>query len=168
MLVNHEISVVGQMLTHCRLWQNVRPFYFPLSVKQWSPRTVLTEDEEERLFDVASRHPEASLAYWVACITNNTSAAGLELRGLRLKNLFLSAEGISEIYVPEDSVKNGHRARERAVERASEICRGRMLSSGRSSWELASPNTTCFRFVNCATNSIPRGPRLVLAAEELG
>ena len=46
MLVNHEISVVGQMLTHCRLWQNVRPFYFPLSVKQWSPRTVLTEDEE--------------------------------------------------------------------------------------------------------------------------
>jgi integrase len=111
MLVNHEISVVGQMLTHCRLWQNVRPFYFPLSVKQWSPRTVLTEDEEERLFDVASRHPEASLAYWVACITNNTSAAGLELRGLRLKNLFLSAEGISEIYVPEDSVKNGHRAR---------------------------------------------------------
>jgi integrase len=111
MLINHEISVVGQMLKHCRLWQNVRPFYFPLAVKQWSPRTILTEDEEEQLFAVASHHPEAALAYWVACITINTSAAGLELRGLRLKNLCLTHEGISEIYIPEDSVKNGHRAR---------------------------------------------------------
>ncbi len=111
MLVNHELGVIQQMLRHCGLWAGIREFYFPLAVKGWSPCTILTEEEEERLFDVASRHPEASLAYWVACITNNTTASGLELRGLRLKHLFLPAEGIAEIYVPEDSVKNNSRPR---------------------------------------------------------
>jgi len=111
MLINHEISVLGQMLKHCRLWQRIQPFYFPLSVKQWSPRTILTEDEEERLFKIAASHPEAALAYHVAVITNNTGAAGLELRGLRLKHIFLPAEGIAEIYIPEDSVKNNSRPR---------------------------------------------------------
>ena len=111
MLVNHELGVIQQMLRHCGLWANIREFYFPLAVQGWSPCTILTEEEEGRLFDVASRHPEAALAYWIACITNNTTASGLELRGLRLKNLFLPAEGIAEIYIPEDSVKNTSRPR---------------------------------------------------------
>jgi integrase len=109
--INHEINVLAMILNHCELWPRIRPFYFPLSVPTWSPRTVLTEVEEERLFSVAREHPEASLAYWVACITNNTTAAGIELRRLRLGNLFLTSNGISEIYVPGDAVKNTHRPR---------------------------------------------------------
>lgn len=111
MLVNHELGVIQQMLRHCGLWKHIREFYFPLAVKSWSPCTILTEEEEERLFAVASKHPEAALAYWVASITDHTSASGIELRGLRLKHLFLPAEGIAEIYIPEDSVKNNSRPR---------------------------------------------------------
>jgi integrase len=103
--------VLAMILNHCELWPRIRPFYFPLSVPIWSPRTILTEVEEERLFSVARKHPEASLAYWIACITNNTTAAGIELRRLQLGNLFLTADGISEIYVPGDAVKNNHRPR---------------------------------------------------------
>jgi integrase len=114
-IINHEISALGQIMSHCRLWQRVRPFYFPLSIPGWSPRSILTEEEEERLWKTAAEHPEAALAYWVATITNNTTAAGIELRGLRLKHLFLHTEGIAEIYVPEDSVKNNSRPRKIAL-----------------------------------------------------
>jgi len=110
-IINHEISVLGQMLTHCRLWHRIKPYYFPLGMPNWSPRQILTEDEEEELWKVASRHPEAALAYWVATITNNTTAAGIELRGLRLSNIFLRGTEDSEIYIPEDSVKNNSRPR---------------------------------------------------------
>lgn len=115
-MVNHELSVIGQMLTHSKLWHRIKPYYFPLSIPSWSPRDILSEEEEERLWEVASRHPDAALAYWVATITNNTTASGMELRGLRLKNLFLKADDeISEIYIPDDSVKNTSRPRKIAL-----------------------------------------------------
>lgn len=110
-IINHELSVIGQMLKFCLLRHRIKPYYSALEMPNWSPRTVLTEDEEEQLWKTASKHPEAALAYWVATITNNTSAAGIELRGLRLKHLFLYSDGISEIYIPEDSVKNNSRPR---------------------------------------------------------
>ncbi len=114
--VNHEISVLGQMLRHCGLWHRIRPYYFPLHVDGWSPRQILTEAEEEALFRTAARHPEASLAWWIATITNNTTASGIELRGLRLGNVFLRDPGeISEIYIPADAVKNSSRPRKIAL-----------------------------------------------------
>jgi integrase len=133
-IINHEISVLGQMLTHCRLWHRIKPYYFPLSLPNWSPRDVLTEEDEAELWKTAAKHPEAALAYWVATITNNTTAAGIELRGLRLKHLFLSADGISEIYIPEDSVKNNSRPRKIALNPtakwAVEQCYKRALKLG--------------------------------------
>lgn len=132
--VNHEISTLGQMLRHCRLWQKLQPFYFPLPVQSWSPRTILSEEEEEQLFQIASRHPEMRLAYLVAAITANTGAAGIELRGLRLKHLFLPAGAIAEIYIPEDSVKNNARPRKIALNPtarwAVEECLKRALKLG--------------------------------------
>jgi integrase len=136
-LINHEISALAQMMRHAKLWQLISPFYFPLHVKGWSPRTILSETEEEHLFDVASRHPEAGLAYWVALISNHTSASGIELRGLRLGNLFLPAEGIAEIYIPEDAVKNTSRPRKLPLNKtarwAIEQCYKRALQLG--CWE---------------------------------
>ena len=111
---NHEISVLAQMMTFARLWHRLKPYYNPLKQKQWSPCVVLTEEQEEHLWKTASKNPQAALAYWVATITNNTSASGIELRGLRLKHLFLTSQ-IAEIYIPEDSVKNGSRPRRIAL-----------------------------------------------------
>lgn len=115
-IINHELSVLGQMMTHCRLWHRIKPYYFPLEMPSWSPREILTEDQEAELWKVAAKHPEAALAYWVAAITNNTTAAGIELRGLRLRHIFLRDNNeISEIYIPEDSVKNTSRPRKIAL-----------------------------------------------------
>lgn len=132
--INHELSVLGQMMTHCRLWHRIKPYYFPLGVPQWSSREILSEEEEEKLWEIAAQHPEASLAYWAATITNNTSAAGIELRGIRLKSISLRAQGISEIYISADSVKNGNRPRKIALNSMSkwavEQCYKRALQLG--------------------------------------
>jgi integrase len=117
------------------LWEKIKPYYSPLGIPNWSPRDVLTEEDEEKLFSIAASHPEAQLAYWVACITNNTTAAGCELRGLRLKNLFLKdGKEISEIYVPADAVKNNSRPRKIALNRtakwAIEQCYRRAMQLG--------------------------------------
>jgi len=98
--INHELGCLGQILKQARLWANLRPFYFPLHIPKWSPRTVLSENEELRLWEKAAALPAARLAYLVATITNNTTAAGCELRGLRLKDVQL-AGAIGEIYVSQ-------------------------------------------------------------------
>ena len=114
--INHELALLGRILDHCQLWAPLRKYYFPLGIPKWSPREIMTEEEEERFFNDGAIHPQAQLAYWMAAITNNTTASGLELRGLRLKHLFLNpANGISEIYVPPDSVKNDSRPRKIAL-----------------------------------------------------
>lgn len=134
-IINHELSTLGQILAHCKLWEKIKPYYSPLGIPSWSPREILTEEDEEQFFSVGASHPEAQLAYWVACITSNTSAAGCELRGLRLKNVLLSeAKGFSEIYIPSDAVKNSSRPRKIALNRtakwAVEQCYRRALELG--------------------------------------
>jgi integrase len=118
--VNHELVTLAQLMRHCNLWYRIQEFYFPLSVPQWSPRTVLTEEQEEHLWNTVSKCPEAALAYHVATITNNTTASGIELRGLRMSGIRLRPEGeISEIYIPEDAVKNESRPRSIALNAAA-------------------------------------------------
>ncbi|MDR3798426.1 MAG: tyrosine-type recombinase/integrase [Terracidiphilus sp.] len=156
-MINHELSCLGQILEHCNLWRTLKPYYFPLSIPAWSPRDVLSEEDEQHLFTVASNHPEAHLAYWVACITNNTTAAGCELRGLQLKHIFLRGpEDISEIYVPEEAVKNNSRPRKIALNPtarwAVEQCYKRAFVLGCSA-----PDHYLFPF--CARRS-PRDPEL--------
>jgi integrase len=123
-LINHEISVLGQMLRRSKLWAAIKVNYTPLPIAKWSPREVLSEEEEEHLFTVAAKHADVELAYWVATVTNNTTAAGCELRGLRLKHVFLreshlDKDGVdcnpSEIYIPADAVKNDSRPRKIAL-----------------------------------------------------
>lgn len=134
-IINHELSCLAQILKHCKLWPRLQAYYFPLAIPKWSPRDVLTEEDEADLFSKAASHPEAQLAYWVACITNNTTAAGCELRGLKLKHLFLRpAREISEIYIPPEAVKNSSRPRKIALNRtarwAVEQCYKRALACG--------------------------------------
>jgi integrase len=133
--INHDLSTLAQLLRHCKLWAKLQPYYFPLHIPNWSPREVLSEEDEVRFFEIAAECPEAALAYWVACITNNTTASGLELRGLRLKHVFLrDKKQISEIYVPEDAVKNTSRPRKIALNStarwAMEQCHRRALALG--------------------------------------
>ena len=114
--INHELNLLAQMLRACNEWEKMRLYYFPLSVPKWSPRQILSEKQEENLFRNVAGYPEAELAYCVAAITNNTTASGVELRCLKLENIFLRPAGeISEIYIPPEACKNDHRPRKIAL-----------------------------------------------------
>lgn len=118
--INHELALLGRVLQHCRLWKNLKEYYFPLPVPKWSPREIMSEEEEAQFFADGARHPQAQLAYQVACLTNNTTASGSELRFLRLKHIFLRpAKEISEIYIPPEGVKNDSRPRKIALNRTA-------------------------------------------------
>lgn len=143
--INHELCCLalilqnklhkGREAPHAKLWARIKPFYFPKAQPKWSPCEVLSEEDEEDFFSIGASHPEAQLAYWVACITNNTTASGSELRWLRLKHLFLrDSKEISEIYISEEGTKNDCRPRKIALNRtakwAVEQCYRRAIQLG--------------------------------------
>jgi integrase len=118
--INHELALLGRILHHCRLWKQLKEYYFPLPVPKWSPREIMSEEDEAEFFRGGACDPQAQLAYWVACVTNNTTASGSELRFMRLKHIFLRpGREISEIYVPPEGVKNESRPRKISLNRVA-------------------------------------------------
>lgn len=114
--INHDCNVLSQMLVFCGRWKNIAGEYFPLRIKGWSPiPPIMSEGEVEDFFDrlFKANDERANLAFWCAKATINTTASGIELRGLRIKNVMLGdLDQISRIYIPEDAVKNNSRPRD--------------------------------------------------------
>ncbi|HTV07822.1 MAG TPA: tyrosine-type recombinase/integrase [Candidatus Aquilonibacter sp.] len=108
--INHELNVLAQILEYAGLWQAIKPYYHPMRMPRWTPRRVMTAEEERRLFEIASTRPEYELAYLVASLTNNTTASGCELRLLQIEHFNLLASP-PEILIPSDRVKNNDRGR---------------------------------------------------------
>lgn len=106
--VNHDLNAVSQILRKANLWKAVEEHYHPLKVPKWQPPKVLTEEQEDAFFKLAASNPEWNLAYWVASLTNNTSAHGKELRVLQLKHICLE-EDPPLVYIPDG--KNDYRPR---------------------------------------------------------
>jgi integrase len=118
--INHELALLGRILHHCRLWKHLKEYYFPLPVPKESPRAIMSEEDEAEFFRDGACDPQAQLAYWVACLTNNTTASGSELRFLRHEHIFLRpAHEISEIFIPPEGVKKISRSRKIALNRTA-------------------------------------------------
>jgi integrase len=111
--VNHETNLIAQVLKYCDLWEFIGKHFRQLPPAEWRPPKVLTHDEEERFFRVAASNPDWSVAYWTVSLTNNTSAAGSELRTLQLKHIFIEGEWQHnpKIHIPDRTAKNQFRAR---------------------------------------------------------
>ncbi len=108
--INHELNTLAQVLDSADLWEPIKRHYRPLPLPKWTPPRVMTAEEEDHLFKIASSNNRWAVAYWVASLTNNTSASGCELRGLQLRHIDIGGSP-PIIYVPSDSVKNEYRAR---------------------------------------------------------
>lgn len=108
--INHDLNTLAQILSQAGLWEAMKPFYKPLPLPGWTPPRVLTEEQENCFFEIAAKDSAFSIAYWIASLTNNTSASGSELRKLQLKHINLDADP-PVLYVPSDAVKNEYRAR---------------------------------------------------------
>jgi hypothetical protein len=107
-LINHEVNVIAQMLEFAGRWDEVKKFYKPLKVGKSKRPRVMSDAEEQRFFEIVSR-TEWDVAYWVASLTNNTTAYGCELRNLQLKDVDLQGEP-PKFWVPDENVKNEFRS----------------------------------------------------------
>ncbi len=108
-IINHEISVVQQFLKRCGRWKDFEEHYEPLPLPPSRKPKVMTDEEEYRLFAIAKTKPEFELAYLVAGMSVNTTAAGSELRHLRLQDV--SLEGRPKITINPEHTKNDYRHR---------------------------------------------------------
>lgn len=107
--VNHDINTVSQILRKAGLWTPIAEHYRPLPLPEADSPKVMSESEEERFFEFASKNPEWSLAYLVASLTNNSTASGKELRMLQLQSIDMEAEQ-PHFRVPKN-MKNQNRPR---------------------------------------------------------
>lgn len=109
-IINHELSIMQQVLKRAGRWKHLSHHYEPLPLPRTGKPKVMTVQEEKRLFEVAASDPEFELAYLATSLTVNTSAAGAELRNLRLRDIELKF-GVPSITVDADTAKNQDRAR---------------------------------------------------------
>jgi integrase len=82
--VNEEVGKLQRILSRANLWHLVADDYEPLICPFDQPRRVMTKQEEAHLFQVAASRPEFAFIYAYCLLSVNTSAAGAELRGLRM------------------------------------------------------------------------------------
>src|SRR5882757_6278470 len=99
--INHECSVLQQMLKRIRKWNEVAPFYTPIPHPRESPGRAMTPDEERKLFQIGTLNPQWAVAYWLSILSANTAAGPAELCGLRLGDVFIKDPASARIYVHE-------------------------------------------------------------------
>lgn len=111
-IINHELSIMQQVLKRAGRWKHLSHHYEPLPLPLSGKPKVMTQAEEMRLFDIAQSSPEFELAYLVASLTVNTTAAGSELRNVRLRDLALNGPKPS---MTVDAVTSKNQARARTI-----------------------------------------------------
>lgn len=90
-LINHELSVVQQILKHAGLWGKFADHYEPVPPPRFEPPKVLTELQLRKFFAIAATRPDWEFAGDIAMLTCHTTASGKELRSLQLKHVQLNA-----------------------------------------------------------------------------
>jgi integrase len=92
------------------LWSKIEPFYQPLRTPPVRPVKVLSDEDDMLYFGTLENVGGCELIHWVTSITENSGAAGKELRTLRLKDVNLEAR-VPWIWVREEVAKNEYRER---------------------------------------------------------
>lgn len=106
--INHELSLVQQLLKRAGLWSRIAGLYRRLPLMPLRPSKVMTDIEEKRFFAVAASKPSFELAFHVATLTANTTSAGTELRHLRFEDVKM--EGLEpRMIVDPATAKNVYR-----------------------------------------------------------
>jgi integrase len=85
--INHECSLLQQMLKRIGCWTEIASGYQPLPLPRESPHRALTVQEEERLYRVGMSNPAWDVAYCAYVLSINTTSGPGELRHLRLMDI---------------------------------------------------------------------------------
>jgi len=86
-IINHECSVLQQMLKRIGRWSTVRDDYQPLPLPKESPGRALSDEEEARLYRIGPNFPQWEVAYCAFVISINTSCGPGEIRHIRLMDI---------------------------------------------------------------------------------
>ncbi len=106
--VNHECSVLQQMLKRIGKWQEIEPQFQAMRLPSRGPGRALSPEERTRLFQVSARNKDWEGAFLFAVISINTSAGPKEVLTLRLKDVDLENKVID---VQPEGAKNTARIR---------------------------------------------------------
>src|SRR5579872_2584902 len=106
--INHECSVLQQMLKRIGKWPEIAPDYQPLPLPKEKRGRALRDEERAKLLRVANSRESWKAAYLFAVISVNTSAGPKETMTLRLKDIDL---GERILTVQPGGAKNVHRLR---------------------------------------------------------
>ena len=123
--VNHDINTLSQILRKAGLWAVIAEHYRPLPLPEVDPPKVMSETEEDRFFEFASKNPEWWLAYWVASLTNNSTASGKELRMLQLSAIDMEAD--PPFFKVPKNMKNPNRPRNIPLNERGATIMGRLI-----------------------------------------
>lgn len=82
--INHECSVLQQMLKRIGRWPDISTDYQPLPLPKESPHRALTQAEEDRLYRVGPTNPNWEVAFCAFVISINSTVGPGELRHVRL------------------------------------------------------------------------------------
>lgn len=106
--INHECSVLQQMLKRIGHWQNIASNYQALPLPKEKRGRALRDEQKDRLFRMASENPNWEAAFLFALISVNTTAGPKETATLRLKDIDLERR---LLVVQPEGAKNVHRIR---------------------------------------------------------
>ena len=106
--INHECSVLQQMLKRVGLWEEIRPHYEPMPLPKETKGRALSDEEKVKLFEAAQTSTNWQSAFLFAMLSINTSAGPKEIATLRLKDVDLDNR---VIMVQPGGAKNVHRVR---------------------------------------------------------
>jgi integrase len=110
-LINHECSVLQQMLKRIGIWADLAPNFQPLPLPKESPHRALTPAEEERLLRIGATKPQWEVAYCAFVISINTTAGPGEIRHIRLRDVELDHPDGPQFSVQPKGAKNEGRIR---------------------------------------------------------
>jgi integrase len=108
-IINHECSVLQQMLKRIGRWPEIGQQYQPLPLPSESPHRMLTAEEEERLYRVGAQHPEWDVAYCAFVLGMNTTMHASEIRHIRLGDINVNHPEGPMLYVQRGKTKKRQR-----------------------------------------------------------
>jgi len=106
--INHECSVLQQMLKRIGRWPELATEYQALPLPKEKRGRVLRDEQRVKLLQVAKSNPNWEAAYLFTVISVNTSAGPKETATLRLKDVDLERRLLQ---IQPEGAKNVHRIR---------------------------------------------------------
>lgn len=107
-MINHEGSLLQQLLKQCGTWERVGLGYQPLPLPRVGPGRAITDEEEQKLFRAGASNPQWVSAYLFALISLNTTMGPGEIKKLRRKDIDLEKKTVT---INPEGAKNPNRIR---------------------------------------------------------